>query len=749
MEGKIINKNVVPNKFYLCEEDVGGKSLIFSINAINDGVDVSLLTGYLDIIRSDETTDRLILTKTIGDNIVYFSTKVLNTLTLVGGFVDAQITFENEDKSIVYKTKKFIIEVEKSIDGYSSYDSTLPSVIVTVRDEVKKALDDCNDIKVHIDTAKNQIDNVSEHLLDNAVLSVNGKKGNVVLGYEDIGGILQESLATINGKSILNGGNIDIEGGNIEVDSELSLTSENAVKNKVVTEKLNTIPLVVDEIVELPTPHENIIVGYTNSIDLASLNYQPKEGDKFWGLFKSDDDYVYGAVAEITDEDFSDGFASFILTEVWLIHDASCIKNDDYAEVWESNGEEGKYGIVRPANGLLIDSRNNLTTNRTTTGVGTNNKIVWDKEKFLSEIKKGNSNTAVTVGTLEMAVKSALTNLASNQFTNYPIEWTKSEQKVIQDKLGIAIKSGNGNNSGQLPQEVSQFSYNGAVWSSPAFKTGATGKGAMLLSTKGRVDRNYFLNVGNRNVAEYNQDETPYEEQDDGGAVIGYKNYTNSRGSTLFGAWNRAIKAKCAFVGGYANTTTHTAGGNSASLNIGTNNYLFGNTQDSALIGSYLLGNEENSSQSHFGMYNKPEKDVIHSIGNGTAKAAYYEEISKDGYTLESVKAHNELHQYSPNREFNLYLKIDNDYTLIDENTRQQDFNSYGLYERKIGTRSNAFQVTVDGRAQLIQKEVDGVLIEKGDNDILVKKEILAEVKNAIDALNERLNAIEETIKNS
>lgn len=48
-------------------------------------------------------------------------------------------------------------------------------------------------------------------------------------------------MATVNGQSLLNGGNITIEGGggNVTVDSELSTTSENPVQNKVVTEALN------------------------------------------------------------------------------------------------------------------------------------------------------------------------------------------------------------------------------------------------------------------------------------------------------------------------------------------------------------------------------------------------------------------------------------------------------------------------------------------------------------------------------
>lgn len=83
------------------------------------------------------------------------------------------------------------------------------------------------------------------------------------------------------------------------------------------------IPLVVDEVLTLPVPHSNIVVGYVNSIDLPSLSKTPKLDDQFWGICKSNDNYIYGFVAKITSEDVSTGFAQFEFTEVWLLHDAS------------------------------------------------------------------------------------------------------------------------------------------------------------------------------------------------------------------------------------------------------------------------------------------------------------------------------------------------------------------------------------------------------------------------------------------
>ena len=121
------------------------------------------------------------------------------------------------------------------------------------------------------------------------------------------------------------------------------------------------------------------------------------------------------------------------------------VKNTDYAEEYDSSTDSGKYGIVRPANGLRIDNRNNLTTDRTTTGVN-NSQYVWVKDKFIEEINKGNSNTAVTVGTLGVAVKAALLNpgnfKAAGAQGNYPTMWTKDEQELAQKTLGITNGGG-------------------------------------------------------------------------------------------------------------------------------------------------------------------------------------------------------------------------------------------------------------------------------------------------------------------
>lgn len=87
-----------------------------------------------------------------------------------------------------------------------------------------------------------------------------------------------KNLATINGKPLNEGGNIEIEGGSgggasIEVDNKLSTTSENPVQNKVITAELNKKA----ETGAIPTKLSQLTdnVGFAKQADVEA-GYQPK-----------------------------------------------------------------------------------------------------------------------------------------------------------------------------------------------------------------------------------------------------------------------------------------------------------------------------------------------------------------------------------------------------------------------------------------------------------------------------------------
>jgi hypothetical protein len=86
-----------------------------------------------------------------------------------------------------------------------------------------------------------------------------------------------KNLATINGKPLNEGGNIEIESGSggasIEVDSSLSTTSTNPVQNKVITAELNKKA----ETGAIPTKLSQLTdnVGFAKQADVEA-GYQPK-----------------------------------------------------------------------------------------------------------------------------------------------------------------------------------------------------------------------------------------------------------------------------------------------------------------------------------------------------------------------------------------------------------------------------------------------------------------------------------------
>ena len=200
MEAKIIKRSVVPNRFEIYENDVGS-TFLFRIEKINDGVDVESLNGYLQTVCESGRTDKIALEKTVGETEVYFTLEVANNLTRDSGLTSAQITFENSQKTVVYSTEIFYIEVKETIDGLESYESVMPSVIESLQEEIEQKLEECVEIKNQAEQVKSQVESAKEEVLtlkqevdrkhqdvsNSAVLSVNGKTGNAVLTCDDVG----------------------------------------------------------------------------------------------------------------------------------------------------------------------------------------------------------------------------------------------------------------------------------------------------------------------------------------------------------------------------------------------------------------------------------------------------------------------------------------------------------------------------------------------------------------------------------
>lgn len=225
MDVKIINKNVVPDRIVLYEGDRGSENLVFSSLKVNDGVNLEVLSGYLEIEREDGSTDRFLLDKTVADNAVYFTLPIGLTLTERAEVLSTQVTFENESKSIAYRTKVFYIDVKYSVDGEESYEQVLPSVITQLETKLENAVETC------------------ENIVEN--------------GAEDIKNqVLQEI-------------------GSVVADSELSIESDKPVQNKVVTEALEKkVNFPTNEEMKHGTGPYLVAVGQRSTSDGISEMYQ-------------------------------------------------------------------------------------------------------------------------------------------------------------------------------------------------------------------------------------------------------------------------------------------------------------------------------------------------------------------------------------------------------------------------------------------------------------------------------------------
>ena len=111
----------------------------------------------------------------------------------------------------------------------------------------------------------------------------------------------------------------------------LDMTAETTLQEilayvSVIYETLDTVrgetPLVPNETFLLDVAHESIVVGYNTSLPLSSFNKISVQGDKFWGICKTNDNYAYSFVATVTSVDNENGVVEVEFTKVVLLYDA-------------------------------------------------------------------------------------------------------------------------------------------------------------------------------------------------------------------------------------------------------------------------------------------------------------------------------------------------------------------------------------------------------------------------------------------
>lgn len=132
------------------------------------------------------------------------------------------------------------------------------------------------------------------------------------------------------------------------------------------------IPLVANETFVLDVTHESIVVGYNASLPLSSFNKTPVQGDKFWGICKTNDNYVYSFVATVTSVNNENSVVEVEFTNVILLYDADFyinVTNKLSKLIFNGNGDkfladDGEYkeiaggGTTVTVNGEAVETFN-------------------------------------------------------------------------------------------------------------------------------------------------------------------------------------------------------------------------------------------------------------------------------------------------------------------------------------------------------------------------------------------------------
>ena len=160
------------------------------------------------------------------------------------------------------------------------------------------------------------------------------------------------------------------------------LKTQANVNAEYIQQLSKNIPLTIDEVLTLSVSYDDIKVGYTNSIDLDSLNKMPREGEKFWGICKTDDNYLFSFVARCTGEFISSGdieFALFEFIEVSPLYGENIIDLGHFGENIEDVNESVSLENIKQLGKKIRNEKfdNPLSTYKGTIGAYDSKFIGW------------------------------------------------------------------------------------------------------------------------------------------------------------------------------------------------------------------------------------------------------------------------------------------------------------------------------------------------------------------------------------
>ncbi len=253
MQIKITKRCVIPDRITVYERDRNSFNLVFEVDKINDGLDLTELVAFMPIERENGVKDRLFLEKKITENSVYFYLKNATRLTAESGLTEAQISFESIDKSVLYSTEKFYILVESSIDGNADFNESVTSVIEEFESRIVSSTLAC-------ENATDKI-NETEQELDGKISLVNGRVQNLEETVQHNKTEVENSISELS---------TDIDG---RIDLAVNETSENLTN--LVLERENSVKG------EMTVGFENFngrindlngLINYVNDSSVKSVN---------------------------------------------------------------------------------------------------------------------------------------------------------------------------------------------------------------------------------------------------------------------------------------------------------------------------------------------------------------------------------------------------------------------------------------------------------------------------------------------
>lgn len=133
---KIKGKRVTVPKHSVSEGETNVDEIRLVTERYYDNVDLQSLNAFLNIERSDLTTDCILLEKSIVGETLTLNCDVTERMTRVSGFIRAQLVMSDENSAVVFRSDSFKLHVGDSVNCLENDSDELPSAMVQLRNEL-------------------------------------------------------------------------------------------------------------------------------------------------------------------------------------------------------------------------------------------------------------------------------------------------------------------------------------------------------------------------------------------------------------------------------------------------------------------------------------------------------------------------------------------------------------------------------------------------------------------------------------